>query len=153
MENTNTDNTSTPTSEERTLSMFSHLSVLLGGIILPIIFWATQKDKSKFVRFHSLQSIFYHIAIAVVVMLLVFILVFVMLILGLGVGFMKFAEYGEQIPILLTVSLILFYVVLMLVVFASIGYGIYLAIKAYNGNLVKIPIIGNILFKKIYGNQ
>jgi uncharacterized Tic20 family protein len=48
-------------SEERMLGLFAHLSHFLGGIVIPIIFWATNKDKSKFVTFHSLQALWFHI--------------------------------------------------------------------------------------------
>ena len=67
-----------PTSDERLLALLSHLSVFMGGIILPLIIWATQKDKSKFVRFHSLQAIFYQLALAGIIILFVIVLVIIL---------------------------------------------------------------------------
>jgi uncharacterized membrane protein len=49
--------------------------------------------------------------------------------------------------------MILFYIGLFVILIANAGYGIYLAVKAYEGNLIKIPIIGKIIYKKVYGNQ
>ncbi|MEO8514530.1 MAG: DUF4870 domain-containing protein, partial [Ignavibacteria bacterium] len=63
---------STIQGDEKMLALFSHLSLFLGGIILPIIFWATNKDKSKFVTFHALQALWFHIAYLVLIMVFVF---------------------------------------------------------------------------------
>src|SRR2546423_9006646 len=70
--------------DERMLGLFSHLSLFLGGILVPIIFWATNKDKSKFVTFHSLQALWFHIAYIFVIVFVVMILV----IMGIGFGFL-----------------------------------------------------------------
>ncbi|MCY7362824.1 MAG: DUF4870 domain-containing protein, partial [Ignavibacteria bacterium] len=67
----------TPTevaSDEKLLAMLSHLSVLLGGILLPFIIWITQKDKSKFVRFHSLQAIFFQLSLAAIIVIFVIVI-------------------------------------------------------------------------------
>lgn len=151
MENTPVFDSASLTSDEKMFALLSHLSVVLGGILLPIIFWATQKDKSKFVRFHSLQSIFYHIAIAVIVIFLI-ILLAVGILLGALVTGVSISQNNESItPVFLGLFMILFYAVLFIILFASIGYGVYLGVKAYQGNLVKIPIIGNIIYRKVYG--
>ena len=141
------------TSEEKTFALFSHLSVVIGGIILPIIFWALQKDKSKFVRFHALQSIFYHIAVGVIIAILVILLaigiLFTVLITGVSISH----DNNPTGPIAFGFFMLLFYIGLFVILIANVGYGIYLAVKAYEGNLVKIPVIGNIIYKKVYGNQ
>lgn len=36
-------------------------------------------------------------------------------------------------------------------VFGSIGYAVYLAINSYKGGMKKYPIVGNIVYKKVYG--
>jgi uncharacterized Tic20 family protein len=141
------------TSEEKTFALFSHLSVVIGGIILPIIFWALQKDKSKFVRFHALQSIFYHIAVGVIIAILVILLATGILI-GVLVAGTSINHHNDPAgPLFLGIFMVLFYIGLFSILIANIGYGIYLAVKAYEGNLIKIPVIGNIIYKKVYGNQ
>jgi uncharacterized Tic20 family protein len=153
MENTPASFQSSLTSEEKMFALFSHLSVVLGGIILPIILWALQKDKSKFVRFHSLQAIFYHISITAMIMILIFFLVFGILIgVFVSIGSKNY-DNSSAAPVLFGLSMVIFYVFLFAILFASIGYGIYLAVKSYEGKLVRIPIIGNIIYKKVYGNQ
>lgn len=51
-----------PAQDERILAALSHASALLPfwGIIASIVIWATQKDKSKFVAFQSIQAVTYH---------------------------------------------------------------------------------------------
>jgi uncharacterized Tic20 family protein len=48
-----------PSQDERVMAALSHISVVLPfmGVIAPIVIWATQKNKSPFVAFQSLQAI------------------------------------------------------------------------------------------------
>ena len=134
--------------DDRLLGMLCHLSFFLGGIILPLIIWAVQKDKSKFVRFHSLQAIFFHITLGVIVIFFVLILLLILLISGLSFG--AVSDGGEQLPPLLIVVLILFYGGIFLIIFGGMGYSVYLAVKTYQGNLVKIPVIGKIIYDRVF---
>ncbi len=140
------------TSDEKMLAMLAHLSIVLGGIILAIILWATQKDKSKFVRFNSLQAIFYHIAYAVIIVAFVILFALVMIISGVGFGMFKEAN-NNNMPVAMIITLILFYAGLFIIIIAGIAYAIYVAVKSYQGYLIKIPIIGNIIYKKVYGES
>lgn len=142
-------NTEEVPSDDRLLGMLCHLSFFLGGILLPLIIWAVQKDKSKFVRFHSLQSIFFHITLGVIVIFFVLILLFIMLISGLSFG--TFSDGSEQLPALMIIVLILFYGGIFLIVFGGMGYSVYLAVKTYQGNLIKIPVIGKIIYDRVFG--
>lgn len=151
MEN-NPDYTSNETtSDERLLAMLAHLSIFLGGLILPIILWATQKDKSKFVTFHSLQAIFYHLAFAAII--IVYVIFMILLLILSGVGFAGFSNSGNsgEMPAMMIIIMIILYGGIFLLVFTFIGYAIYLAIKSYQGKLIKIPVIGNRVYKKVYG--
>ncbi|MCI0473135.1 MAG: DUF4870 domain-containing protein [Ignavibacteria bacterium] len=149
----NFNNTNELTNDERLFALLSHLSVVLGGILMPIIIWAVQKDKSKFIRFHSLQAIFYNISIGVIIALIVIILA-VLIALGAGFGALASGK-GDPgaMPLLVMILLFLFYGLIFIMIFAYIGYGIYLAVKSYGGALIKIPVIGNIIYRKVYGNN
>ncbi|MEI7483079.1 MAG: DUF4870 domain-containing protein [Ignavibacteriota bacterium] len=143
------------TSDERLMAMLSHLSILFGGIILPIILWATQKDKSKFVRYHALQAIFFHIAYAAILAVVIVALVLVFMIFGIGLGAMtsKGGHHsdGGAFPAIMVILMIVFYGGLFISIFGAMAYEIYLAIKSYQGSYIKIPIIGKIIYKKVYG--
>ena len=135
--------------DERMLGLFSHLSLFLGGILVPIIFWATNKDKSKFVTFHSLQALWFHIAYIVVIILMVIILV----IIGAGFGLLSAGLHGSHAGgAFIVIFMVAFYGALFLSIFGCMAYSIYMGIKAYHGELKKYPIIGNIIYKKVYGN-
>lgn len=135
-------------SDERMISLFAHLSLFLGGILLPIIFWATNRDKSKFVVFHSLQSLWFHIAFAVLIVAFVVVMVMVVLIGGFGLGAMSGS--GEM-SVFMIIVMIGFYGLLFLGIFGAYGYSIYMGIKAYKGEYVKYPVIGNMVYKSVYG--
>ncbi|MBK9330937.1 MAG: DUF4870 domain-containing protein [Ignavibacteria bacterium] len=140
----------TATSEERTLSLLCHLSMLLGGILLPIIIWATQKSKSQFVRFHSLQAIFFQITLGVIIMFGVMIFLILMLVSGFGLG--EFNNQGNSDPpVFFMILMFSFYGFIFLFAFAAIGYSIYIGLKAYKGELRRVILIGNIIYKKVFG--
>lgn len=146
-----TQENNTLTSEERLLALFSHLSIFMGGIALPIIFWAINKEKSKFVSFHALQALFFHISYIVV---LVFVIIF-MAFGGAGIGMLSaVASHSKNSPpVFFIFFIIALYAFMFLYIFACMGYAIYIGIKAYNGEFKKYPIIGNIVYKNVYGDS
>lgn len=153
MENT-TETIATPTSDEKLLAMLAHLSIFLGGIILPIILWATQKDKSKYVTFNSLQAIFYHLAYLLIIVVFVLFMVFVMLIAGVGfAGFGHTGGHDGSMPVSMIITMIIMYGGIFVFMFTGIGYAIYLAVKSYKGEVIMIPVIGKIVYKKVYGEK
>lgn len=151
MDNTTTNTVPDPTNDERLLAMLAHLSIFLGGIILPIILWATQKDKSKFVTFHSLQAIFYHLAFAAIIIVYVIFMILLLIISGVGIAGFSNSGSGGEMPAMMIIIMIILYGGIFLLVFTFIGYAIYLAVKSYQGKLIKIPVIGNRVYKKVYG--
>ena len=144
-----------PTSDERLLAMLSHLSVFLGGIILPIILWATQKDKSKFVKFHSLQAIYFQLAYAALIFVFVIVIIAVLMISGIGMGAFSGNHHGhsDSMPVFMIVMMVILYGGIFILLLGGFGYSIYLSVKSYNGNLIRIPVIGNIIYGKVFGQS
>ena len=132
------------------MAMLSHLSILFGGIILPIILWAVQKDKSKFIRYHSLQAIFFHIAYGVILAVIVVGIVLAAVIFGVGFGTMSRGHHGSDgaFPAIMMIMMFAFYGVFFISIFAAVGYEVYIAIKAYQGSYIKIPVIGKLFIRK-----
>ncbi|MEO8209350.1 MAG: DUF4870 domain-containing protein [bacterium] len=154
MNNFSNDNSQNLTSDERLLAMLAHLSIFLGGIILPIILWATQKDKSKFVTFNSLQAIFYHIAYAVIVLLFILFVAFLVILSGIGLSAFTDSNNGNgELSSFMIIMIVLLYCGIFVLIFLGIGYAVYLAVKTYQGNIIKIPLIGNLVYKKVYGEN
>ena len=120
----------------------------MGGIALPIIFWAINREKSKFVSFHALQALFFHISYIVI---LVFVIIF-MIFGGTGIGIVTARHTQSASPALFMLFMFALYGFMFLYIFGCMGYAIYIGIKAYNGQFKKYPIIGNIVYKNIYGD-
>lgn len=137
-------------SDEKLVALFCHLSLFLGGIVLPIIFWAINKEKSKFITFHSLQAIFFHISYIVIIIGFTVFFIFGGMSFGLlFAGATKHSSSGPSVVFL--IAMIAFYGLFFVLIFGVIGYSIYMGVKAYQGKLNKYPIIGNIIYKKVYG--
>jgi uncharacterized Tic20 family protein len=52
-----------PTQDERLMAALAHGAILLPmtGAIVPIVIWVTQKDKSRYTAFQSLQALSFHL--------------------------------------------------------------------------------------------
>ena len=106
--------------------------------IVGVIFFFIEKE-NKFVRFHAMQSILFGIAntvILVVLMVVGFVLTFVF---GIG-GAMVGGIAGSLVSMLVWVIWLLFWLIAT-VLFLGL---IFAAVKAYQGQKLKLPIIGNI---------
>ncbi|QGJ70044.1 Hypothetical protein PBC10988_17330 [Planctomycetales bacterium 10988] len=122
-------NPSELTDEEKLYGMLAHVLTLLGFVtgfaqfLVPILFYMIYKDKSKFVAYHALQSLFFQLAgialavIAVILSLLTF-----------GLGFFIF------IPA----------VFLLMVI-----YPIMVGLKAYNGEWSEYYYVGGMARKQL----
>jgi uncharacterized membrane protein len=107
----------TTTQDERTLAALGHgLTFVDGGILLPFVLYLLQKDKSQFVAFHCLQSVYLGVVAAVV--LIVFGVPIYLLTCGLGmILFLPLAA-------------------------AYLIFEIVAIVKAYNGEWYLLPIVG-----------
>ena len=54
-----------PTQDERVMAALAQVSIILPffGVVVPIFIWVTQKDKSKFVSFQSLQAVAFQLTL------------------------------------------------------------------------------------------
>ncbi len=137
-----------PGQNEKMLAMFSHLSFFFGSLILPLIFWAVNGGKSKFVSFHSLQSLFFHLLYtSVIVAIVIFAAV-----IGILTGFMKTGMHHNSTPDPFhLIVMIAFGLFIGLIALGCMILAIVNAISSYKGGMKKYPIIGNIVYKKVYG--
>lgn len=56
---------STPTSDDKTMSLIIHLGGIFTGIIVPLIIWLIKKDQSKFVDHHGKEALNFQITILI----------------------------------------------------------------------------------------
>jgi uncharacterized membrane protein len=121
--------------QKSAIGLDGNIAALLGYIIgiVALIEIFIEKD-NKFVRFHALQSVLYHVVMWVV------------LIAFWIVGGIIVAILANMVPALGFLGLLLSLVGLLLFV-AWLGGMIYGAIKAYGGAMFKFPIVGNMAEK------
>lgn len=139
-----------PDKDEKMLGMFAHLSIFLGALVIPIIFWLTNKNKSKFIEFHSLQAFWFQVFMIIIFVIFWLIMVAVFFVVGLKTGSLPRSLGNEMSPVFMIV-LIVFSGILFLGMCSVYGYSVYMGVKTNNGDIVKYPVIGNKLYKKVYG--
>lgn len=132
-----------PTQDERIMGALPHISVLIPyiGVIVPIMIWVTQKDKSRFVYLQALQAAAYQLVLFVATLLGwgCYILSFVLLI-----PTMVFIQPGSEWPAL-AVTFIPFCVLGLI----GLGwlffliYGIVAAIQVFQGKDFRYIVIGD----------
>jgi uncharacterized membrane protein len=109
--------------------------------IVGLIFYFIEKD-NQFVRFHAMQSILFGIANTVIMMVLAIVAVILTFVFGIG-GAMVGGGIGTLIQMLVWLIWLVFWLISMI---CLVGL-IFAAVKAYQGQKFKLPIIGNIAEK------
>lgn len=134
-------------SDEKLMSILSHLAILIPniGILAPIVIWLTQKEKSKFVRYHAVQAIFFQLLFFILLMLSLFIGIILM---AISLIFANVSSGGEP-GTFFWVSMGIMNLYFPLWFFFSI-YAIIAAVKSYRGKIFRYLIIGKIVEKRVY---
>ena len=109
--------------------------------IVGLIFFFLEKE-NRFVRFHALQSVLFGIANSVIMFVLAIVAVILTFAFGIG-GAIVGGGLGMLIHMLVWVIWLVFW--LFVLVFL-VGL-VFAAVKAYQGQMFKLPIIGNIAEK------
>ena len=125
-----------PTSDEKLLAGLSHLSIIAFSIIAPFIIWLIQRQKSQYVAFHALQSLFYHLATTVVSVVLACAFIFV---------FFRAIASGtanEGMAIFADLAILAIFVLMTLVAVALTIYGIVGAVMAFQGKPFRYILAG-----------
>jgi uncharacterized membrane protein len=110
--------------------------------IVAIICLIIEKE-NRFVKFHALQSILLHVSIMVVGFGLGILLMIIGIILGVAAGASGSSAAGGLAGIFSLLSLLVWLAILI----AYVGGLIMAAVKAYGGDMFKLPIIGNMAEK------
>jgi uncharacterized Tic20 family protein len=106
-------------SDEKLWAMLAHLFGLagyFGGVgqyVAPLVIYLLYKDKSRFVAFHALQSLYFQLAVLVALMVS-----FALMVVLIGIPMLAFVGVGSLI------------------------YVIVAAIRAYNGELFEYWLVG-----------
>ena len=114
--------------------MFAHLSILLNlvtgflGVVAPLVIYMIYKDRSRYVAYHSLQSLIFQ------------------LVWWVGGGFLIGAAWaitGVLSAVLIGLLCIPVALVLSLIPLAALGYGIYGGVQVSQGRDFKYWLVGD----------
>jgi uncharacterized membrane protein len=105
--------------------------------IVGLIFFFIEKE-NRFIRFHALQSVLFGIANSIIMFVLVIVAVILTFAFGIG-GAMIGGAIGTIVSLLTWLIWLLFWLVALGLLIGLI----FAAVKAYQGQTFKLPIIGN----------
>ncbi|MFQ5809822.1 MAG: DUF4870 domain-containing protein [Armatimonadota bacterium] len=132
-----------PTQDEKLMAGLAHLAIILPywGIIGAIVVWATQKDKSKFVRAHAVQAVGWQVFEIILSLALGIVcgggfFVMMMVLAVAGGGQPEAAPLGMLIPFAVMGAMGLVMLVVIIV-------GVVAACNALQGNPYSYPLIGH----------
>ena len=101
------------TSEDKTLALIAYIGGVFVSFLVPLILYLVKKDQSRFVAFHAMQALIFHIAILI----------------------------GYFVAFALTPVLIGF-LIFPLVGVLSLVFSILAALAANRGEWYEIPVVG-----------
>jgi uncharacterized membrane protein len=107
--------------------------------IIAIICLVMEKE-NRFVKFHALQSVLLHVAYVVVAIVLV---ILFMIFAVLGMAASVATESGAGVGLMGLLSTLIW----LAFILAYLGALIFTAVKAYGGEMFKLPVIGNMAEK------
>lgn len=120
-----------------------NVAALLGYIIWVIALISVIMEKeNRFVRFHAIQALLYNAAFIVLYIVLAILQFFVMIIFGVAAA--AAGEAGGMVGLILWVFSLLIWMVVPVIMLIGL---ILAAVKAYQGQMYKLPIIGNMAEK------
>ena len=115
--------------------------------IVGVIFFILEKE-NKFIRFHALQSILFGVANSIIMMLLAIVAVILTVAFSVGAAAAS-VDGGGGISTLIGLLVWVIWLIFWLIGLAMFAGLIFAAVKAYQGHMFKLPIIGNIAEKMI----
>jgi uncharacterized protein len=137
----------TPTQDERVMAVLAQISVLVPflGVIAPIVIWVTQKDKSRYVEFQSLQAIAFQLTMILAWFIGMGCYMCSFFSMFLAIPLASSLESFQSISPLFGVTMFIPFIVFGLVFaggFLFILYGIVAAVMAFQGRPFRYAIIG-----------
>jgi uncharacterized protein len=148
----------TPTQDERIIAALSHASALLPlmGVIAPIVIWITQKEKSRYVAFQSLQALVYQLVMIVGYLVGMGCYMIFLFSTMIALPFLSTSGSSDIIDPIFEIGLVIPFLVIgafFLVGFLFMVYGVIGAVKAFQGKPFRYFLIGKRVEKYIQPKQ
>jgi uncharacterized Tic20 family protein len=124
----------TESSDDKTFSILTHGGVLVGGFILPLVFYLISDDRERpETRWHSREALNFQITF-----IIVYFAAFILMFLGFGIGGVFGGDTGAGAGI--GIGFAGFFLVAFGAMIANFVFSIIGAVKANNGIRWKYPI-------------
>ena len=138
------------TQDERIMAGLSHLSIIIPmvGLLAPITIWVTQREKSEYVAFQSLQALAYQIALIFIYMVGWACYAVSFFGMFLTIPFMPLEGSTEMPSPFFFVSAFLPFIVIGLVflLFAALAiYGIIGGVMSFKGQPFRYMVVGRMV--------
>lgn len=133
-----------PSQDEKTFALLAHVLGIFSGFIAPLVLFLVKRD-SKFVAFHALQSLAWHIiyfALFFLGVIIVFVSIF-------ASGGFSGPQHPNQPPLAFFGIFGFVWLFAMGGALVNIILGIVYGIKAHNGEWAKYPLIGGWILNKV----
>lgn len=75
----------TPTGDERTMAILSHILTLVAPFLAPLIIYLIKKDESKFVEWHAKESLNFQITLVIICIILVLTVIGIFFLVFVGI--------------------------------------------------------------------
>lgn len=76
----------TPTSDERTMAILSHVLTLVAGFLAPLIIYLLKKDESAYVAKHAKESLNFQLTVLLAIIVLTVTIIGILLLWAVGIG-------------------------------------------------------------------
>jgi uncharacterized protein len=136
-----------PTNDEKTFALLAHVLSIFSGFIAPLVIFLIKRD-SKFVSFHALQALAWHV-IYMVVFFCGMIIAFVSLFASIG---FPPPQHGNQPPLAFFGIFGIVWLFAFGGAITNIILGIVYGIKANKGEWAEYPLIGGWILRRIVFN-
>lgn len=133
-----------PTTEERIWAVISHLSALAFGmgLLLPVIGWSEQRQKSKYASFQCLQALGYQ-SLGYTVWLLSYLVLMVVFLIMMVIMVGIFGEGGRNIDVFTGVWTTVFLAVILISLGTYLILPVIAAVSCALGRDYRYPVMGN----------
>jgi uncharacterized membrane protein len=115
--------------------------------IVGLIFFIMEKE-NRFVRFHALQSLLFGIANTIIMFVLAIVAVILTVVFSVGAAAAA-SGGGGGIATIVSLLVWVIWLIFWLIGLAMFAGLIFAAVKAYQGQTFKLPIIGNMADKMV----
>lgn len=132
-----------PTSDERSMAILAHVLSIFSSFVAPLIIYLMKRKESRFVGFHALQALVWHVGFMVA-----WFGISIAFLVAMVSGAVQFpgppragAQGGVPFPPL-SLGFFAVWFAMMLLWFVNIGFSVYLAIRSGTGKWSHYPLVG-----------